>query len=102
MSLAPLSPRQRTGPRRDPLQSLTATDSSHSFNLHGDAQAVLRNLYHKFHWSYGCPQSGYMKDRWKLACRGLVHFNYITQDLQLTQKGWEYLESNAKEFTRHA
>lgn len=86
----------------DPILQPGDEVNRYAKDKHEIAEAILINLFHRFHFLYGCPKNYTQRSSWKRVHRGLIHHEYTTPNGRyLTNKGFIYVQSRGKEFTQN-
>lgn len=86
-------------PFLDPLKPVT----SWRLKKHDISMAILRNTFHRFRFDFGRPRKNpSLKELWDQCLNALKHHEYLTRDgKHLTDKGWNFILDNFREFQAH-
>lgn len=86
----------------DPILKPTDPVSRYTSEKHEMAEAILINLFHRFHFLFGSPHTHARREVWRMVHRALIHHAYITPNGRfLTDKGFEYVRLKGEEYTHN-
>lgn len=85
----------------EPIIQPGDSPTPYRMNVHRYAEAIMRNIFHRLPKDFARPRGPAAKEIWDVAFRALKAHSYLTSEgRELTEKGWLYIQSHSKDFTK--